>query len=82
MTRVENRTGWRFAVEELKELVCGNPRLELVARRVEQVEVLLERMALLRAAGDAPERSSLERGVSAAEAELRGPICVRIGREE
>jgi len=62
------------ALEEVKKQVRGDPDLEMVIQRVEQIELLLEGIAELSAAGNATLRAAAELKVAANRQKLQGPI--------
>jgi len=64
-------------LRELKGLVRGNPDLELVAARVEQIELLLEGIAELYAAATEDARQAAEAKVAEMRCKLRDTLlCI------
>ncbi len=61
----------RVALNALKEKLQGNPDLELAARRMEQVELLLEGVSELYAAVGESQRAAAEAKVASMRQDLR-----------
>ena len=72
----------REAMDALKEQVSGDPDLELVVQRLEQMELFLEGMAELKAAEGEAERAEAERKLTANRQGLRGPLPEKQGTRE
>lgn len=70
------------SVEKLKEQVRGNPDLELVAQRVEQIELLLEGIAELKGARNKAEQAAAEAKIAANRQYLRGVLPERHGTRQ
>jgi len=61
-------------LDALKEQVSGDPDLELVVQRLEQMELFLEGMAELKAAKGEAEHAAAEKKLIANRQGLRGPL--------
>ena len=66
--------GPRATIETLKDMVRGDPDLELIARRMEQMELLLEGIAELKAAKDEVHQAAAESKVATMRQGLRDPL--------
>lgn len=69
-------------VENLKEQVRGNPDLELVLQRVEQIDLLLEGIAELMGARKGAEQSTASAKIAANRQDLRGSLSERYGTRQ
>ncbi len=65
------------SLDALREQVRGDPDLELVVERIEQMELLLEGMAELKAAEGQEQRAAAEAKMMANRQGLRGPLPER-----
>ena len=62
------------SLEDVREQVRGDPDLELVVQRLDQMELLLEGMAELTAAEGEAEHAAAEKKLTANRQGLRGPL--------